>query len=678
MSDGQFDIYEIQNIIDDLRKKIRYHDKLYYQDAQPEISDFEYDKLMQRLNNLEQQYPHLITPDSPTQRVSGKPLTEFKTVQHEYPMLSIQNTYSKEELFAFYSRLKKLLPDDEISFTTELKIDGVAISLIYEKGIFTRAVTRGDGIRGDDVTANIRTIKSLVKDIKDKNVPDKMVIRGEVFLARKTFEQINKQRQEQGLQLFANPRNAAAGTLKLLDPRQAAKRRLDIIVYGIDTDLGVKTHFEALRKLKEFGFPVNEPFNLCENIEDVMVYCEEGLNIRSQLPFDIDGMVIKVNELELQKKLGSTAKSPRWIIAYKFPAEQVMTKIYDIVFQVGRTGILTPVAVLEPVIISGSTVSRASLYNKDEIENKDIRIGDYVIVEKGGEIIPKVVSVVTEKRDGSQLVFNFPKICPVCGGNIIQEQGEAALRCDSISCSAQLMRRIEHFASREAMNIDGLGESIVKQLVDKKLIGDVADLYALSAGQIANLERMGDKSASNLIKSIEKSKNNDLPRLIFGMGIRHVGIRMAEILAKAYKSLDALMAATIDDLMDKKEKGIITDVGDIVAKSIVSFFLSGKNKNVIKKLRSFGLNFKLFSKDIEENPFFDKIVVLTGSLSVYTRGQASRLIKELGGTVGSSVTKFTHYVVAGEKAGSKLEKAKQLNIPILNEDEFLRIINECL
>jgi len=676
MSDDQLNLHQIPIRIEDLKEKIRYHDKLYYEDAQPEISDFDYDKLMHELNALERLYPHLITPDSPTQRVSGKPLTEFQSVQHEYPMLSIQNTYSKEELLAFYTRLKKALPEEKIIFTTELKIDGVAISLIYERGLLTRAVTRGDGITGDDVTANIRTIKSLIKVIKDNQVPDKMVIRGEVFLPRKTFDQINKQRAEQGLQLFANPRNAAAGTLKLLDSAQVVKRGLDMIVYGVDTHLGINTHFEALNKLKQFGFQTNEPFNLCKNMEDVLTCCEDGLNIRPNLPFDIDGMVIKVNELELRDRLGSTSKAPRWVIAYKFPAVQVTTKILDVLFQVGRTGILTPVAMLEPVLISGSTVSRASLYNKDEIQNKDIRIGDYVIVEKGGEIIPKVVSVVTDKRDGSQVPLKFPDYCPVCGGVIIQESGEVALRCDSISCSAQLMRCVEHFASREAMNIDGLGESIIKQLVDKKLVSDIADLYLLSAEKISNLERMGAKSADNLVNSINKSKNKDLPRLIFGMGIRHVGIRMAEILAKAYKSLDLLMDVTIDDLMDKKENGIITDVGDVVAESIVSFFKSSKNRDVIKNLKTRGLNFELFSKNVKENPFLGKVVVLTGSLSGYTRGQASSLIKQLGGTVGSSVTKTTDYVVAGEKTGSKLIKAQQLNIRVLNEDEFSRMLNE--
>lgn len=699
MDDFQLDLFSVQQRIENLRAQIRHHDKKYYIDSDPEISDVEYDQLMRQLQDLEREYPEFITPDSPTQRVSGEPLTGFKTVVHEYPMLSMDNTYSHNEVIMFYQRVKKSLfgnlefqatglidlinnldlnlPNkevDPVKCTTELKIDGVAVSLIYEQGMLTTALTRGDGIRGDNITANIKTIRSLPVRIDDPEFPEKLTIRGEVYLTRKNFNRINEAREQEGEPVFANPRNAAAGSLKILDPREVAKRNLDLLIHGVADfePLGVKTHYEALTSLERFGFKINKPITLCSGINEVFRSLEEGFCMRETLPFDIDGMVIKVNRFDYQRQLGATAKVPRWAIAYKFPAQQVTTKLLEIVIQVGRTGILTPVAVLEPVLISGSTVSRASLYNKDEIENKDIRVGDTVLVEKGGEIIPKVVKVVTAKRLGTEKKFMFPDLCPVCGGAVIQEKDEVALRCENISCAAQIKRRIEHFASREAMNIEGLGISIIDQLVEKRMVRDIADLYTLEPEKVALLEKMGQKSSQKLHDAIVKSKMNNLARLIHGIGIRHVGLRLAEILAVHYGNLDNLMNADENDLVK------IKDIGEVVAASIVTFFRHVTNRAVIEKLRAEGVNFKsLVQKEpVHENPFLGKTVVLTGTLERFTRSEASEIVKKRGGTVASAVSKNTDYVIVGKDPGSKYDNAQQLNIPLITEDKFIGMLNE--
>ncbi len=676
MDDDLFDLIPIKEKIEDIRKRIRHHDKKYYIDADPEISDYEYDSLMKELIELEEQYPGFITPDSPTQRVSGEPLVEFNTVAHEYPMLSMDNTYSEQELIDFDSRVRKILNVDKVEYTTEYKIDGVAVSLIYENKKLACALTRGDGLQGDDITRNIKTIKSLpivVEDLNFYKFPEKITLRGEAYLRKKSFLQINKERETAKLPLFANPRNAAAGSLKLLDSKEVAVRNLDLIVYGIaDYDsLNETNHYDALIKLKQYGFKINDPITKCAGIKEVIETCDKVLQIRDSLPFEIDGMVIKVNNVDWQKQLGATAKVPRWAIAYKFPAQQVTTNVLDISVQVGRTGILTPVAVLKPVLVSGSVVGRASLYNKDEIENKDIRIGDTVIVEKGGEIIPKVVKVITANRDGTQIKFVFPDRCPECGSTVVQEPQEVAVRCDNISCPAQIKRRVEHFASRNAMNIEGLGESLIDRFVEKKLIADVADLYYLDYKKITSFDKMGEKSANNLRIALDLSKNNDLSRLIHGIGIRHVGLKLAEVLAQEFGDLDSVIKAGMDDLTR------LNDVGEIVAESIVGFFKHNENLEVIEKLRQAGLNFvsKRKKLPVHETPFSGKTVVLTGGLVNYTRDEASDIIKNMGGNISSAVSKSTDFVIAGKDPGSKFDKATQLGIKILSEDEFIRIIN---
>ncbi len=679
MEDNQLDLFAVQETIENIRRQIRYHDKKYYVDAQPEISDYEYDAMMRRLVELEQQYPEFLSPDSPTQRVSGEPLTHFETIVHDYPMLSIENTYSEGELREFDLRIRKATGEESLEYTAELKVDGVAISLIYENNKFVRAITRGDGMRGDDVTANVRTIKSLLLNCDDREFPSNLTLRGEIYLTRAVFDALNEQKKEQDVPLFANPRNAAAGTLKLLDPREVAKRNLELVVHGVANPraLDVSSHYDAFSKLESFGFKTNRPIFRCNGINEVLEAIEHGHQLRDKLPFDIDGMVIKVNSYDIAERLGSTAKSPRWAIAFKYPAQQVRTKIRDIVLQVGRTGILTPVAVLDPVFISGSTVSRASLYNKDEIEKKDIRIGDTVLVEKGGEIIPKVVSVLTDQRNGTEKIFVFPKKCPECGGNVVQLSGEVAVRCDSLSCGAQLKRRIEHFAARDAMNIEGLGTSLIDQMVNKMIVRDVADLYTLDYKEVAGLDRMAEKSAQNLFQAIETSKKNDLSRLITGLGIRHVGVQLADILADAYGDMDNLMNTTREELLKKKDEGIIKDIGDVVLETILSFFSRSENRTVIEKLRMAGVNFTSSAKHtVRVNPLTGKKIVLTGTLQNYTRDDASDIIKKMGGLVSSSVSKATDYIVAGDNPGSKLQKGNMLGIKILTENEFIMMINE--
>ncbi len=674
MDNDLFDLFDQQKNIERLRRLIRYHDRKYYIDADPEISDFEYDKLLNRLKELESQYPQFISPDSPTQRVGGGILSGFRTLEHEYPMLSIDNTYSEQEVLAFDARIRKLIGVQAIEYTTELKVDGVAVSLIYKKGILDTALTRGDGIRGDDITQNIKTIKSLPIVIDEPGFPDKLILRGEVFLSRKVFERINAERALEGEAVFANPRNAAAGSLKLLDPEKVAKRNLDMVIHGVADyePLGVTTHFEALNKLGEYGFKINKPVTLCEGINGVLTSCAHISQQRPLLAFDIDGVVIKVNRFDWHKQLGTTAKVPRWAIAYKFPAQQVTTKVTGISIQVGRTGVLTPVAELEPVLISGSMVSRASLYNKDEIEQKDIRIGDTVLVEKGGEIIPKIVKVITAKRTGNEQKFVFASECPVCNGSVVQMKDEVAIRCENMACPAQLKRRIEHFASRDAMNIEGLGIRLINQMVEKEMVADVADLYYLNISDVASLDKMGEKSAINLDMAIKRSKNNDLPRLIHGIGIRHVGLRTAQTLAQWCKHMDNLISADEDDLIP------LQDVGAVVAESIVTFFKQKRNLQVIDKLRLAKVNFELLVNHVSvaDNPFLNKTVVLTGSLANFTRSQASELIRSRGGKVTSSVSKSTDFIIVGKEPGSKYNKGKLLNIKMISEQEFIEMINE--
>jgi DNA ligase (NAD+) len=663
---------DIQNRIKKLRELINYHDRKYYAENKPEISDQEYDRLMRELGELEQAHPKFITPDSPTQRVSGEVLEGFETVEHRVPMLSMDNTYSADEIRDFNNRTCKNLGIDKLDYVVELKIDGVSISLLYEKGRFVRGATRGDGFRGDDITVNLKTIRSMPLSISSKKskVPDIFEARGEVYMPRKAFLEINKEKEKNGEELFANPRNAAAGSLKLLDSSIVARRHLDMWIYGVGYFEGAvfKAQFEALEFLKEAGFRTNPHIRKCRSIEEVIAYCDEWEGKKDSLEYDIDGMVIKVDLFLHQRELGETTKSPRWMIAYKFPAERKETVLEDIIVQVGRTGTLTPVAVLKPVELSGSVVSRATLHNQDEIMRKDIRIGDHVIIEKAGEIIPQVVEPLKGKRGGTEKKFSMPKKCPACGGKVENIQGEVALRCENLRCPAQLKERIIHFASRDAMDIEGMGEAIVNQLVDRKMVGDYGDIYYLKHEQFAGLERMADKSASNLVSAIEKSKSNTLNRLIFGLGIRHVGVRAAWILASRFGSLDKIAQAKMEEFDE------IGEIGPVMARSIFNFFQAKENSKVIEKLKRAGVNVKGIAHSAKRRVLEGKTFVITGTLEILSRQEAEELIRQNGGNASSSVSKNTDFLIAGKEPGSKLDKAKKLGIKIISEEEFRRMI----
>ena len=664
---------DIKKRIEELRKEIDLHNKKYYVDNKPEISDREYDILLDELKKLEESYPESITPESPTQRVGGESLKEFKTVKHKIPMLSMDNTYSHEEILKFDERVRKNLEVDKLDYVVELKIDGVSISLLYENGRFTKGATRGDGFKGDDITLNLKTIKSLPLGLKIKKgmlLPELFEARGEVYLPIRSFLKINEEKEELGEELFANPRNAAAGSLKLLDSSLAVKRHLDMWIYGLGYTEGkeFKTQSEALSFLKDTGFPVNPNIKKCHSIQEVVKYCDEWQEKRHGLEYDIDGMVIKVDSFSYQRELGQTSKSPRWMIAYKFPAERKETVLEDILVQVGRTGAITPVAILRPVRLAGSTVSRASLHNQDEIARKDVRIGDHVLIEKAGEIIPQIVEVLKNKRRGSEKEFSMPKKCPECGSAVKRLKNEVAVRWENMSCPAQLKERIKHFASRQAMDIEGMGDAIVAQLVDKGMIKDYGDIYVLKHDALAGLERMADRSAGNLIAAVEKSKSNSFHRLVYGLGIRHVGVRSAWILASRFKSIDRLMKAGIEELQD------INEIGPVMAESIFIFFRTEENKNVIDKLRHNGVNTEDKEGTSRPKNLEGKTFVVTGSLESFSRNEIEELIRSLGGNASSSVTKNTDYLVAGKDPGSKFEKAKQFGIKIISESEFKKLI----
>jgi len=658
--------------IEFLRKEIRFHDRKYYVENNPVISDYEYDQLLKELEDLERQYPDLITPDSPTQRVGGEPAEEFATVRHRVAMLSLDNTYSQDELLEFDARIRRLIPSQQIEYVVELKLDGLGVALLYENGKFVRGATRGDGEMGEDVTANLKTIKSipLVLDDIGPSIPV-LEVRGEVYMEKRAFQELNRQREENGEPVFANPRNASAGSVRLLDPRITASRPLDIFVYTLSYAEGMTfpTHWESLFALKNMGFKINPHSRKFGTINEVVDYCIKWQEERDNLDYEIDGMVIKVNSIAQQIELGSTTKSPRWAISYKFPARQATSKIEDIIVQVGRTGALTPVAVLSPTPLSGIVITRATLHNEDEIRRKGIMIGDTVLIERAGDVIPAVVEVIKEKRTGQEREFRMPEKCPVCGSNVFRPEGEAVTRCVNSSCPAQVKEHIRHFASRDAMNIDGLGPAIIDQLVDKGMVKNVADLYFLKKDEIANLDRMGDKSAQNLIDAIEGSKQNSLSRLIFALGIRHIGVRAGEILAEHYGSIDALSKATPDELQ------AIYEIGPKVAESIYKFFQQEGNKQILERLRSAGVKMSEEVKEkIADQPLKDKTFVLTGTLASMTRDQASSAIKRLGGKVSSSVSNKTDYVVVGDSPGSKFDRAKKLGITILNEEQFKSLI----
>ncbi len=664
---------KIKKEIEELREKIRYHDYKYYVENMPEISDQAYDALYKKLKELEEKYPQFITPDSPTQRIGGKPLEEFKTVKHRIPMLSMDNTYSEDELRDFDRRVKKLLPKQEVHYVVELKIDGVSVSLIYENGIFVQGATRGDGYQGDDVTQNLRTIRSIPLKLHcvEGKVPSVLEVRGEVYMPKKKFEELNKEREKNGEPLFANPRNATAGSLKLLDPNLVAKRGLDIFVWGLGYYEGIqfKTHHQALEYFQKVGFKVNPHYKFCKDIDEVIKYCQVWNEKKDSLDYAIDGMVIKVDALEQQKKLGTTTKAPRWLIAYKFPAEKAETILRDIIVQVGRIGTLTPVAVVDPVFVSGTIVSRASLHNEDQIKRLDVRIGDHVLIEKAGEIIPQVVGVLKEKRTGKEKIFKMPNKCPVCGGKVVRELGEVAIRCINPLCPAQLKNSIKHFASRDAMDIEGLGEALIDQLVDNKLVQDYADLYYLKFEQLIRLERMGPKSVENLLRAISESKNRPLSRVIYALGIRHVGIHIAEVLAERFNSIDELAKASFAQL------NIIPEIGPTIAESVVNFFSLSRTREVIEKLKKAGIN--LVRKEEKVSDALKGLTfVVTGTLKGYTRKEIEDTIKKYGGRVASSVSRLTNYLIVGENPGSKLDKARQLGVKTITEEEFNKMIGK--
>ncbi len=654
--------------IEELRNQIERHNRLYYELGKPEISDFEFDRLMKELEHLENTYPQYSKKDSPTKKVGGKPHPEFQTVRHRAPMLSIDNTYSKEEILAFDGRVRKFLKDESFQYVAELKVDGASLSLIYQKGELVRAATRGDGEQGDDVTVNVKTIRQIPQLFPHpRKAPEEIEIRGEIYLPIKKFHSLNDEKKQLGEELFVNPRNAAAGSLKLLNSTVVASRGLSFFAHGVGLCLGgdFETQMDLIRFFKESGLPVNPHSRLCQDLNEVFALCNLWEKKKEELDYEIDGLVLKLNSLEQQKRLGATHKSPRWVIAYKFPAEEARTRLVDIVVQVGRTGVLTPVAVLEPVFLAGSTVSRATLHNEDEIRRLDLRIGDWVSIEKSGEIIPQVIRVLKEKRTGREKKFTLPKRCPACQAKVVREEGEVALRCLNIRCPAQLKERLLHFASRKAMDIEGLGEALVEQLVDKKIVTDFTGLYALVEDQVASLERMGKKSARNLIAEIENSKQKELARFVFALGIRHVGTSAARTLAEHFGSMEALQRATKEDL----EK--LNTIGSVMAESLVDFFKDRENLRILRGLRERGVKMKQEKKVSSADSFFSgRTFVLTGILESLTRSEAERLITERGGRVSSSVSKNTQALIAGAQPGSKLESAQRLDILILNEDDF--------
>jgi DNA ligase (NAD+) len=656
--------------IEKLREEIRRHEELYYVYDSPEISDRDYDELFERLQLLEQVNPELITPDSPTQRVGGRPAEGFPEVVHRRPMLSLDNSYNIEELRAFADRCLRLADGRAIEYVAELKIDGVSLSLLYENNVLARGVTRGDGRIGEDVTQNARTIRSVPLRLKPgaRAIAADLEVRGEVFIPRDVFEKTNAEREEQGEPKFANPRNAAAGAIRQLDSRIVARRKLDMFVYDLIRE-GRKpfaTHWESLDWLEKAGFRVNPERALCKSIDEVIAFANKMEIQRDGLGYEIDGLVVKVNSIGLQEEFGSTQKAPRWAIAYKYPARQASTKVLSIVVQVGRTGALTPVANLEPVLLAGTTVSRATLHNEDEIKRLGLKIGDWVLIEKSGEIIPKVLSVIKSKRTGKEKAFRSPKKCPVCGGAISRPEGEVVARCVAADCPAQLKGRLLHFASRRAMRIEGLGDVLVDQLVASNFVHDAGDLYSLTLEQIANLPRMAKKSAANLLAQIEASKSRDLANLIYALGIRHVGERTAGILAQHCGALERLSQVSVEELDE------IPEIGLTVAQSVRDWFDDEGNLALCDRLRAAGVRTQVERKGarVLDERFAEKQFVLTGKLTSVTRDEARALIEARGGRVMSSVSKKTDYVIAGEEAGSKLEKAESLGVTIVDEEKF--------
>jgi len=661
----------VKKRVEVLREQINYHNYRYYVLDSPEISDAEYDELMAELRRLEEEHSELIIPESPTQRVGAAPVEAFGVVEHPMPLLSLANVFSFDELLAWYKRISNLVPGRDMDFVCELKLDGLAVALTYTDGRLTTGATRGDGYRGEDITQNLRTIKSIPLSVP-KDAPEKFEVRGEVYLSKAGFGKLNEERAQEGQPLFANPRNAAAGSVRQLDPRITAKRPLDIYIYALGYAEGAVplTHWETMEYLKSLGFKIS-PYNVyVSNIGDVEKYYQRWMKERENLEFDADGIVTKVNSFDLQRQLGTVGHDPRWAVAYKFPAIQATTKLLDIDISVGRTGSLNPYAILEPVFVGGVTIKQAALHNEEDIRRKDIRIGDTVIVQRAGEVIPQVVAPVVSKRTGKERFFVMPSRCPACGGEVVKPEGEVMTRCTNASCPAQIYELLTHFVSRGGMDIEGVGEKLAAALLHSGLVKDVADLYSLRKEELIGLERMAEKSAQNVLNAIEESKHRPLSRVIFALGIRHVGAETAELLASHFGSIDRLAKASTEELLE------VPTIGPKIADSIYDFFRQEANRRIIDKLRRSGVRLEEEAVGRIERPLLGQEFVVTGRLEAFPRSEAEARIKELGGSVGSSVTKKTTYLVMGAELGSKLEKARALGTNLLNEEEFLRLLEE--
>lgn len=660
---------EAQKRILELRKTVEYHAKKYYDDDAPEISDFEYDMLMVELRNLEKQFPDFLSKDSLTQKVGGHVKEGFEKVQHEVPLQSLQDIFSFEELDEFIERVTKQAEEyhEPLAYVVEAKIDGLSVALEYKDGVLVRGATRGNGLIGEDVTDNLKTVKSIPKQLKEKI---NITVRGEVFIGKKEFAKMNEEREILEEPLFANARNAAAGSLRQLDASVAAKRPLDIYIFNVQKieNKTFQSHYDELHYLEEIGFQIDPVCISCKTREDIVAAIYKIGEERQDLTFGIDGAVIKVDNLHLRELLGTTYKVPKWAIAYKYPPERKETKLRDITCQVGRTGAITPMAILEPVQVDGSLISKTTLHNEDFIKEKDLRIGDTVVIQKQGDVIPEVVDVIKGKRTGEEKIFQMPTVCPVCGAPAVREEGEAATRCTGIECSAKALRSIVHFASKEGMDIDGLGYSIIEQLLDRGLIKTIADIYTLRLEDIASLKKNGTKFAQNLINAIEESKNRDLFKLITALGIPHIGVKMAKELARRYGSIEALMEASIESL------NLQNDIGEITAISIHEFFAQDQTRDLIQRLEAAGVNTIAQKDEDADERFMGKTFVLTGSLENFTREEASEIIEKFGGKTSGSVSQKTDYVLAGEEAGSKLRKAQELGVTILSEQEFQTMI----
>ena len=662
---------EAKERIEYLRKTVEYHAKRYYDDDKPEISDFEYDMLMVELRNLEKDFPEFNSADSLTQKVGGHVKEGFEKVEHEVPLQSLQDVFSIQDVEDFDKRMQEKAVENgikEVNYVVETKIDGLSAALEYKNGKFVRGATRGNGLVGEDVTNNLKTVKTIPMELKE-NID--ITVRGEVFISKEDFEKMNQEREENEEELFANARNAAAGSLRQLDSKITAKRPLDIYIFNVQKIDGMEfnSHFEELEFLAKQGFNVNPVRIPCKNLEEVKQAIAKIGEMRENLTFGIDGAVVKIDNLKFREILGTTAKTPRWAVAYKYPPEQKETILKDIICQVGRTGVITPMAILEPVKVAGSTISKTTLHNEDFVKEKGLKIGDTVVIQKAGDVIPEIVKVVESKRTGKEINFEMPRVCPVCGAEAVREEGEAAVRCTGIECPAKLYRNLVHFVSREAMNIDGLGENIINELLERGLIKGIEDIYTLSFEDFASLKKNGTKFAQNLVDSINTSKENDLYRLITALGIRHVGSKASKILARKYRTMENLSNATFEELSE------IKDIGAVMANSIREFFSQEQTKNLIEKLKQDGVNMECLEEQSDDNRFEGKTFVLTGTLETMTRKEAEDIIEKLGGKTSGSVSKKTDYVLAGEEAGSKLTKAQNLGVTIINENEFKDMIN---